>query len=237
MNKSNVSPRFKARLAGVFQLLEGFASPFGQVVLLGKFMVAGSASATAANILARPELYRSGFALCAIAVPLHIVWAYLMYDLLKPVRVSVARIAVLVIIVGCAIQALSCVFYLAPLVLLQSGNSLVGLSQEQVQALAFALIKLNGVAYNVYLIFFGLWCLLTGYLIFRSTFLPRVLGLLLIIDGIGWMLYLSPPVAQQLFTFIAVAAGIAEFPLEFWLLIFAVNEARWKEQAARAVCD
>jgi hypothetical protein len=80
-------------------------------------------------------------------------------------------------------------------------------------------------------VFFGLWCVLTGYLIFRSTFLPRILGVLLAIDGFGWMTFMSPPLGHYLFPIIAVACGLAEFPLRLWLLIFGVNNERWKAQA------
>jgi hypothetical protein len=86
-------------------------------------------------------------------------------------------------------------------------------------------------AFDLYLIFFGLWCVLIGYLIFRSAFLPRILGVLLAIDGLGWMLYLSPPLASNLFPPIATAAGLAEIPLELWLIVAGVNAQRWREQA------
>jgi len=85
-----------------------------------------------------------------------------------------------------------------------------------------------------HLVFFGFWCVLIGYLIFRSTFLPRILGVLLAIDGLAWMLYLSPPLANHLFPLIAVASGLAEIPLQLWLLVVGVNAERWKEQEAAA---
>lgn len=225
------SPRCTARLAGAFQLLEGFASPVGQVVILGKIVVAGSASATAANILAQEQIYRFGFALCLFAVPLHVVWALLMYELLKPVSARIAALSAFIIVIGCAVQAVSSVFYLAPLMILKSASAFNGFTAEQMQSLAFACVKLNGATYDSYLVLFGIWCVLIGHLILRSMFLPRILGALLILDGFGWMLYLWPPLAKQFFTIIAVAAGVAEFPLELWLLIFAVNARRWHEQA------
>jgi hypothetical protein len=79
----------------------------------------------------------------------------------------------------------------------------------------------------------GLWCILTGYLIFKSTFLPRILGVLLMISGVGWVTYLLPPIANRLFAFIAGASALGEIPLEFWLIVMAVNAQRWKEQASR----
>ena len=82
--------------------------------------------------------------------------------------------------------------------------------------------------------FFGLWCLLTGYLILKSAFLPRILGVLLAIDGLGWMLYVSPPFAAHLFPVIAAASAVGELPLQLWLIVRGVNPDRWKQQALPA---
>jgi hypothetical protein len=114
------------------------------------------------------------------------------------------------------------------------GSSPGALGQGQLQALAMIFLKLNGYAFELDLVFFGLWCALTGYLIFRSQFLPRILGVLLAIDGLGWMMYVVPPFANQIFPFIAVASGVAEIPLQLWLIVMGVNPERWREQARAA---
>jgi hypothetical protein len=226
-----LSPRAKARLAGVFEALEGLTSAFGQVNVLGSLIVVGNATATAANILKHETLFRLGFASSLIGVVFHLGWAFLFYQLFRPVNRSVSFCAVLVILVGCAIQAVAALLYLFPLPVLTAGSSLSALTEQQLQALAYMFLKLNGLAFDSYLVFFGLWCVLTGYLIFRSTFLPRILGVLLAIDGLGWMTYMSPPLGHYLFPAIAVASGLAEIPLQLWLLIFGVNNERWKAQA------
>jgi hypothetical protein len=81
------------------------------------------------------------------------------------------------------------------------------------------------------LLFFGPYCLLLGYLIFRSTFLPRILGVLMVFAGLGWLLFLSPPLAHSLGTYIKVLGILAEGLLMLWLLVKGVNVERWKEQA------
>ncbi len=225
-------PRSRARMAGVFQALEGLTFTYGQVIVLGRLVVSGNAPATAANILAHEGLFRFGFASTLVGVGCHIVWAVLFYYLFKPVSRRLSLLAASVILVGCAVQALTSVLYLAPLLVLQGSSGLAALTAEQTYALAFTFLKLNGLAFDTYLVFFGLWCFLIGWLIFRSTFLPGILGVLLAIDGAGWMLYVSPPFANHVFPVIAVAAGIAEIPLLLWLLIRGVDERRWKEQAA-----
>jgi hypothetical protein len=221
-------------MAGVFELLEGFTSAGGQVFILGSLVVAGSAATTAVNILAHEELFWLGFAFSLSAVAFHLAWAFLFYDLFKPVNRSISILALCVILVGCSMQAVTSLLYLAPLLVLQGSASLSAFTPHQVQALALVFLNLNAQAFNIYLVFFGLWCVLTGWLIFRSTFLPRILGVLLMIDGLAWMLFLSPPFAQQVFSLIAVASGLAEIPLMLWLIVVGVNSERWREQASKA---
>src|SRR3984893_3978238 len=90
---AEASPRFKARMAGVFQLLEGLTATYGEVIVLGKVVVAGNAAATAANILGHERLFWLGFVLSLIGVAFHIAWALLMYELLKPVNKSLSLLA------------------------------------------------------------------------------------------------------------------------------------------------
>ena len=233
---AEASPRSLARMAGVFQLLEALTAGFGQVIVRDRLVVSGNAASTAANILGHEGLFWLGFASSLIGVVFHIVWALLLYDLLKPVNRRLSLLALFVILVGCAIQALTCFLYLAPLLILQGGSTLSAFTAEQVQALALMFLRLNAYAFDIYLVFFGLWCTLIGYLIFRSTFLPRVLGVLLAISGLGWMLYLSPQLATHLFfPYIAVASALGEIPLELWLIVKGVNAQRWKVQASAAV--
>jgi len=195
-------------------------------------VVIGSAADTAANILAHEPLVWLGFALSVVGVVFHLVWVLLFYELFKPVNRSVSRLALLVMLVGCSVQALTCLLYVAPLLTLNGGIPLSALTAEQLQALAYVFVRLNAYAFNLYLVLFGVWCVLSGYLIFRCNFLPRIFGVLLMIDGLGWMTYLYPALGFSLFHFIAIASGLAELALPLWLLVFGVNAQRWKQQAA-----
>ena len=235
MTHKEWSPKAKARLAGVFEALEGFTASYGQMTVLGQLMVVGNAAATAANILQHETLFRLGFASSVLGVVFHLAWAFLFYQLFRPVNRNVSVFALLVILVCCALQVITALLYLAPLLVLHAGNSLSAFTQEQLHALAYMFLKLNGLAMDTNLVFFGLWCVLTGYLIFKSTFMPRILGVLLAIDGLGWMMFMWPPLGHYLFLPIGIACGVAEIPLQLWLLIFGVNNERWKAQAAEAV--
>jgi hypothetical protein len=84
------------------------------------------------------------------------------------------------------------------------------------------------------LVFFGFYCLLIGYLIFRSTFLPRILGVLMAFGGLGWLTFLSPPLANYVSPYNFAPGLLGEGALTLWLLVKGVDEQRWKEQARAA---
>jgi uncharacterized protein DUF4386 len=84
------------------------------------------------------------------------------------------------------------------------------------------------------LVFFGFYCLLIGYLIFRSTFLPRILGALMIFAGLGWLTFVSPPLAGHLAPYNLIPGLVGEGLLTLWLLAMGVNAQRWREQAGEA---
>jgi hypothetical protein len=228
---AGTSTRLKGRLAGVAQLLEGVGATFGQIIVLGKVVVIGDIALTATNILAHERLYWLGFAISLLGVVFHAVWIILFFDLFKPVNKTVALLAVFTGAVECAMQAVTALIYLSPLIILKIGSTQGGMTTQQLQVLAAIFLKLNAYAFYVHTMFFGVWCILTGYLIFNSTFLPRVLGVLLAISGLGWLMYLYPPFAVQIFPVLAVASAIGEIPLEFWMMIKSVDVPKGQAQA------
>ena len=105
---------------------------------------------------------------------------------------------------------------------------------EQSRALASLFLELYGQGVNICFVFFGVYCLLIGYLIFRSAFLPRILGVLMAFAGLGWLTFLSPPLANHLSPYMVVLGFLAELSMMLWLLVMGVNVQRWKEQASAA---
>ncbi len=229
---AEASPRLKARMAGVFELLEALTSGFGQVIVPGMLVVAGNAKATAANILAHGLLFRLSILAALIGVACHIAWIFLFYELFKPVNRSLSLLAAFVGLVAIAIQACSSLFQVAPLIVMEAGQSFSAFNVDQLQALTLMSLRFSARAFNTYLAFFGIWCVLMGYLIFRSTFMPRIIGVLEAFAGLCWLTFLWPPLGHYLSPYNQVLSAPGELSLMLWLLVMGVNSQRWNEQAS-----
>jgi hypothetical protein len=133
------------------------------------------------------------------------------------------------------VQAISSLFHLAPLILFGGAPYLRVFTVEQLQALALVFLRLRAAAYhNIGLVFLGLYCLLVGILILRSTFLPRLLGVPMILAGLSYVPFLSPALVRSLQPYILVFPGVGQISLTLWLLMIGVNAQRWNEQATAA---
>ena len=228
------SPRAKARLAGAFYLLTIIGGIVAEGVISGSLVVSGDAAATATNIQTHASLYRLGFTVYMIEMACQIATTVLLYQLLKPVSKSVALLAAIFSLVGCTIKTLSRLFYYAPLFVLGGAPYLSVFDAKQLQALALLFLKVNGQGAAIALVFFGLESTLDGYLMFKSTFLPRFLGVLAVVGGLGWLTFLSPPLGYRLFNFVAAFGILGSLATIVWFLVYGVNEERWKERARTA---
>jgi hypothetical protein len=226
-----MSPRLKARITGVLYLLTILTGIFAQGFVSERLVVSSDAAATATNILTHKGLLQLAFAVYLIEMACQIAMTALFYELLKPAGRSVSLIAAFLGLAGCTIKTFSRVFFIAPLLVLGGARYLNVFSTEQLQALALLFFKVNDRGAAMALLFFGFNALLTGYLIIRSTFLPRMLGALSVVGGMGWLTYLYPPLGYRLFPYIAGLGLLGAVALIVWLLVFGVNEQRWKEQA------
>jgi hypothetical protein len=220
MERIATSPRLRARIVGVVYLFFFLTAIFGALLTPG----------TATDIMAHQALFRWGFAVSLISLAFYVALTVLFYFLFRPVNRTLALLAAFFSLVGCVVQAVGSVFQLAPLVLL-SGNQSSAFNVQQLQAMAQTFLNLNVQAGYVGIVFFGLFDIAIGLLIWRSTFLPRILGVPMVVAGLTWLAFLSPPLANYLVTPIQVIGFLAEAALMLWLLVRGVNLQRWKEQA------
>jgi hypothetical protein len=233
MNDVEIRPQVFARTAGVLYLIVIICGFFAEIFVRQRLVVAKDAAATAANILAHEQLFRVGFAadvfggLCVIPLIL------LLYELLKVVNRRVALLALFFSLVGCATQSMALVGHFAPIVLLTRGREL-GVNMDLLQAQAYMALQLQSIGYAIALAFFGGTMLARGYLIGRSLFLPRFIGVLLAIEGVAYLAnsfayFVAPAIARGVFAALMVT-GLAEVILCLWLLVMGVNVAKWHEQ-------
>jgi len=234
---AGTSPRRNARIAGVLYLIVFVTAGFAEGFVRNRLVVSGDGAATAAHILAHESLYRLGGAADLVNLVCDTALALIFYELLKPVSRSLSLLAAFFRLMHVAIMATATLNHFAPLVFLEDARGLSSLTAAQLQAEVLVSLRLHTLGYHICLVFFGFACLLLGYLIFKSTFLPRILGVLLAIAGLCYLAnsfanFLSLP--YDLFPFVAAAGLIGEGSLTVWLLVKGVNEQRWKEQASVA---
>jgi len=232
------SPRAMARIAGLLYLAIIVGALFIPFAVAPSGMMQGDAALpNVARILAAKQLYAlSGIAqlilgACDIAI------ALIFYELFRPVSRRLALLAAFFRLVFVAIANANVLNHFAPLLLLSSAKDLSAFTPAQLQALAHAFLRFRTLGLDIALVFFGFHCVIAGVLIVRSTFLPRILGLLLAIGGAGYIAnifvtVLPTVVAGHLFPYVMLPAGAAELLLSLWLIVIGVNAAKWQKQAA-----
>jgi len=229
------SPLFKARMAGVFWLLTIITGMFA-FIAGGRFIVTGDAATTAANIINHQLLFRLAFISNLVATACYLAVTLFVYQLLKPVNRTVAAFVVFFSLMGCATGLVSSLLFQAPLDLLSGAPYLSIFTAAQVQAWALTILTLSLRLNDIGMVFFGFHVLSIGYLIRRSTFLPRILGALLFVAGICYLTnsfanFLDVSFKTYLLPFVALGGLLGEGSLTGWLLVKGVNAQRWNEQA------
>ncbi|MBV9570874.1 MAG: DUF4386 domain-containing protein [Alphaproteobacteria bacterium] len=227
-------PAAQARIAGACYLVTIFAGAFAEFFSRDSLTVSGNAAATAHNIIVHETLFRFGLAADLVMLAAYLGVTWLLFVLLKPVSKNISGLAALFSLLGIAVVAANSINHAAVLVFLKAQTP--ALQLDQLNALAYSFLRLHGQGYNIASVFFGFYCALIGGLILRSTFLPRLVGGLMLLAGICFLvdsfaIILSPQFARLLYVYTSIASLVGEGSLTLWLLLFGVNETRWREQA------
>ena len=231
------SPQLYARVGGALYLIIIVIGLFGEVFVRDKLIVSGDAAATAANIMSHESLWRLHvFAelvllICAVAL----LW--IIFLLLRPIGRALIVLAVFFNMVAIIIEATITMRLLEALFPLGNSGYLKAFTPDQLYAMASLTLKSHAYGFGVSLLFFGCFCVIVGYLIFRSGYFPRTIGVLMQIAGVCYVtnsfaLILSPALVNRLFPGILVPSFIGELSLCLWLLVRGVNMKRWEERAS-----
>lgn len=221
---AETSVRTRARVAGFLYLLlvplGAFAIMYGPTAII----VSGDAVATASNLLASEALFRLSIVSALLSQIVGVGVTLALYQLLKSVNKNIASLMVIFVLLGVPITMLSELTQFAALLLLRGADYLTVFTNEQLQALA--LLFLDSHAYGLLIagIFWGLWLFPLGYLVFKSGFLPGVLGILLMIGGFGYLIDSFGRFLLQDYSLnLALYTGWSEIIFSLWLVIKGVK--------------
>lgn len=227
------SPRALARIGGLLYLIIIVIGIFGEAFVRGRIVVAGDAAATAANLRSMEPLWRFGIAAEFVLLSCAIALTLIFFVLLRPVSRDIAYLAVFFNLVSIAVEAVAALNLVAALFPLGNASYLRAFAPEQLYAMASLAVKAHSYGFGVALIFFGFECLILGYLIFKSGFLPKTIGVLMQIAGWCYLinsfaLILAPAFANRIFPAILLPCFVGEASLCLWLLVKGVNAERWQ---------
>ena len=233
---SAFSPKLYARIAGVLYLYIIVAGIFVELFVRGKLVVSGNAAATAANIMAHESRWRVAFSAEVLWLACAVALTMIFYVLMRVVNRNIALMGAFFALMSIAVEAVSTLFHFAPLLILRGSTYLTVFDTQQLQALSLLSLNLFEHGFGISLVFFGFEELFRGYLMFRSGFFPRILGVLVILSGVSYLtnsfaLFLSPAVSRFVFPVFVPLAGLPEIILTLWLIAVGLNEAKWNERA------
>ncbi len=227
-----------ARIAGALVLVSILAGSFGESYVPSRLIVSGDAGATAANFTAFDSLFRLGVAAYLVEALCDIALSLIFYVLLRAAHRDLALLAAFFGLVGTAVFAAGEVFYLAVPTILAGGGQMATFSPDQRTGVMLLSLKVYGLAAGVSIAFYGAATVLRGYLIVRSGYLPRWVGVLLACGGLAFVaraftLVLAPGYAADWLLALLLPGGLS---LMLWLLVKGVDVQKW-QAAARAEAD
>lgn len=222
-----------AKLGGIFFIVSMIAGFFGELYVPSKIIVPADAAATAGNLLAHLSMFRLSFAAYLIEATGDIALVWVFYILLKPAGRNLSLLAAFFGILSTAVFAGSELFYFAATYFVSGSKGLASFSVPQTQSLAFISLKLYAIGGGVFMTFYGTAMIVRGVLMLRSQYLPRLLGIIVMIAGASFvirnfLLVLTPHYASDLLLAPMSVAGLA---ITVWFLAKGVDRAKWEQLA------
>lgn len=231
-SRRDESPIAVARVVGTLYAIVTLTALFAEMGVRGRLLALSDPDRTLANITTHETRYRLGAGADLTAFLCDVAIAALLFRLLRPVSRSLSLMGAFFRLAHASIAGLNTLNFVAPLILLGGGVAVTSSNGRQLGDQVVASLRLHGVGYNIALLFFGAHCVVCGYLIVRSTFLPKSLGALLALAGLCYLInsysaIVAPEFKRAIYPYILIPAGIGEWSLMLWLLLGRVNRERW----------
>ncbi|GAA4622747.1 DUF4386 domain-containing protein [Actinoallomurus vinaceus] len=232
---AGASPRGLARIAGGLYLINIVAGAFA-IGIVRAMLFVPDPEATVHNLQTHEFLYRSSLVAHILVTVTNVPLAMIFYELFKVVNRRLALLDAFFTLVATAIEAAGILNQFASPVLLGGRPYTNAVPAAQLHALAYLPSDLSGIDYDIYTVFFGLDIICVGYLLLRSTFLPRAIGVLMAIDGVSYLVnsvadLLAPGFAARLVPWIQLPIILGEGSLCLWLLVVGLDAERWRMRA------
>lgn len=228
-----------ARFAGILYLVIFIVFPLSTAIGRSGIQVSGDVAATAASVAASQSLVRIGLVGESIIFLVEILLGGILYVLLKPVSQSLSLASALSRVAEGIIQSVNAIFTLIVLLLVSGAGYLTVFETDQLNALVQLFLNAYDEGILVWGLFFGFHLLILGYLVFRSGYFPRLLGVLLALAGVGYLLesyghFLAPQFDEMLATVVLVLAVPGELAFTGWLLWKGIDVEKWQARANEA---
>ncbi len=225
------------RIAGFCYLVIIAGALFGEAIVRGQLIVSGDPGQTARNIIEQEALYRVGLGVALGYIPFNIPVIWVFARAFGVRFRSAALLMTLLFMAAIVIEGANVVNLYAPAQLLLSESSAPAQFETQRAWLAYESLRTFSAGVAVSLVFFGLYCLTLGVLIIRSRLVPRVIGLVVIVGGCGYLLnsfafMAAPALAKTLFPYVLLPAFVGELSLAVWLTLLGFNRRHWEEALA-----
>ncbi len=234
--RGKLSPQVYARIAGWLYLAVIGLGVFGEIFVRGALVIPGDVQATASHILASESLWRLGIAGDLVMHLCDVPSMLILYVLLKPVNKDLSLLALLANLVQTAVLVANKMNLVNALALITSATHIGGLPAGEVQTLAYLAIESHEFGFGLGLIFFGFTCLVHGYLLYRSGYFPKFLGILMYLAGAAYLvnsfaMIVAPSVEARLFPAILLPSLIGETAFCLWLIVKGLDISKWPHTA------
>lgn len=225
------SDKKSARIAGLLFLILIITGVFAEFFVRAKIYLPNDAAATVKNIINNERLFRLSIISDMIMIIAFLLFPLFLYSIFKKIHKNLTAIMVICVLISVSIYGINMLNQIAVLLLTSNDTYLSAFEADQLSSLVMFFLKMHANGYFISQIFYGLYLLPLGYMIYKSGILPKIIGIILMLGGIGDLIdfiryYLFPDYQSIILNNITIPADLGEFSFCLWLLIMGVKDLK-----------